>query len=520
MCQAIAHFLHYCSYAVCNTATTQRVRGALAVGVGRIRERFDQFSSELLSQLGPEVCIRDASAMASYGSDALTRFRHAPEALVLARGLDDIVVTLRLCNRHGVPFVSRGSGTGLSGGAVPVELGVLIVTARMNRVIEVDAIDRIAIVEPGVSNAAVSLAAGPYGLYYAPDPSSQLVCSIGGNVAENSGGAHCLKYGFTTNHVLGIEMVLADGTVTTFGGDSSFVPGLDLRSVILGSEGTLGVVTKVWLKLLPKPAAVKTLVAGFDSIAAAAGAVAAIIAAGIVPAAMEMMDALAIEACEKAVHAGYAHDAAALIVEVDGTPEEVAETYQMVRQACLDCGSVGLREAADETERQLIWAGRKAAFAAAGRLAPAYIVQDGVVPRTELVNVLERIQEMAQAAGLRVANVFHAGDGNLHPLVLYNPEVPSEVRNAERLSTEIVQLCVALGGSITGEHGVGLEKVCSMSAMFDLSDLAAMGMVRTAFDPAGLANPGKGFPTPRLCGDTPGPYLAHPLELDGTAVRF
>ncbi len=484
--------------------------------------RMEEFKRRVVGLVEAGECILgDAAALSSYGSDALIRFRQSPEVVVIAKNATEVRAVVSLCAELGIPFVGRGSGTGLSGGAVPPAGGVVIAASAMREIIEIDPVDRIAVVEPGVANLVVSERAAPFGLYYAPDPSSQSVCSIGGNVAENSGGAHCLKYGFTTNHVLAMEVVLPDGTLEILGGESPFEPGLDLRSAFLGSEGTLGIVTKVWLRMLSRPEAVRTLVADFESVASAGAAVSAIIAAGIVPAAIEMMDALAIEACEKAVGAGYSLDtAAALIVEVDGSQEEVDVLYEEVKSCCISCGSTKIREAADQAERSRIWLGRKAAFAAAGRLAPAYIVQDGVVPRTALASVLERIAELAQEAGLRVANVFHAGDGNLHPLVLYNPDSAEESEAAEKLSTEVVEMCVEIGGSITGEHGVGLEKACSMAAMFDRGDLDAMQRLRVAFDAEGISNPGKVLPSPRLCGDVPGRYRAHPLELSGEAVRF
>ena len=485
-------------------------------------DRMGEFKRRVVGLVPHGECIvGDAAALSSYGSDGLIRFRQTPEVVVLAKSAGEVRAVVSLCAELGVPFVGRGSGTGLSGGAVPPADGVVIAASAMKAVVDIDPVDRIAVVEPGVANLVVSERSAPFGLYYAPDPSSQSVCSIGGNIAENSGGAHCLKYGFTTNHVLAIEVVLPDGSIEVLGGESPFEPGLDLRSAFLGSEGTLGMVTKVWLRLLSRPEAVRTLVADFDSVESAGAAVSAIIAAGIVPAAIEMMDALAIEACEKAVAAGYSLDAAAaLIVEVDGSQEEVDALYDEVKAACASCGTTKIREAADQAERSRIWLGRKAAFAAAGRLAPAYIVQDGVVPRTALSSILGRIAELAGEAGLRVANVFHAGDGNLHPLVLYNPDSAEESVAAEKLATEIVELCVEIGGSITGEHGVGLEKACSMAAMFDDGDLEAMQRLRLAFDAQGIANPGKIFPTPRLCGDAPGRYRAHPLELSGEAVRF
>jgi glycolate oxidase len=375
-------------------------------------------------------------------------------------------------------------------------------------------------VEPGVTNLAISRAAAPYDLYYAPDPSSQQVCTIGGNLAENSGGAHCLKYGFTTHHVLALNLVLPDGSQVVLGGPSPEVAGPDLRGVVVGSEGTLGLVTSVTVRLLRKPESVRTLLADFPSIEAAGDTVTAIIGAGIVPAALEIMDKLAIEAVEAAVAAGYTRDtAAALIVELDGPVDECDATFDAVREICHRHGTTKIRVAGDETERARIWTGRKAAFAAMGRISPNYFVQDGVVPRTRLAEALRRITAMSEDAGLRVANVFHAGDGNLHPLVLYD-ESRGEHDRAERLAKAIAELCVELGGSLSGEHGIGTDKACSMPVMFGQDDLAAMDRVRRAFDPDSLCNPGKVLPTPRLCGERLGPYRPHPLEAAGVIERL
>ncbi|MGB3764250.1 MAG: FAD-linked oxidase C-terminal domain-containing protein, partial [Ornithinimicrobium sp.] len=385
----------------------------------------------------------------------------------------------------------------------------------------VDVVNQRITVEPGVTNLDISRAAAADGLYYAPDPSSQSVCTIGGNIAENSGGAHCLKYGFTTNHVLAMTMVMPDGSVIEVGGDGVEGVGPDLRGVVIGSEGTLGIATSITVRLLRVPETVRTLVADFDSAQAAGDAVSAIIADGIIPAAVEMLDALAIEACEAAVKAGYTIGcAAALVVELDGPTTEVEQRFADVERICRDAGSTHLRIAQGAHERALIWKGRKAAFAAMGRISPDYYVQDGVIPRTRLGEALARMQEMADEAGLRVANVFHAGDGNLHPLVLFDADVEGEAHRGGELSTAIAELCVEMGGSITGEHGVGTDKACSMPKMFSEEDLAVMLRLRTAVDPDGLANPGKIFPTPRLCGERPGPYRVHPLEAAGLIERL
>ena len=453
--------------------------------------------------------------------DGLTGYREAPGLVVLPTRAEHVQSVMRICHDAGVPVVPRGSGTGLSGGALPHADGVLIVTSRMRRILDIDPISQLAIVEPGVINADVSKAARAHGLYYAPDPSSQQICSIGGNVAENSGGAHCLKYGFTTHHVIALDVVLPDGQLVTFGDPTDEAFGYDLRGLFVGSEGTLGITTRVVVRLLRLPETTRTLVADFASPSEAGDAVSAIIEAGIIPAAVEMLDTLAIEACEAATHAGYTVGAgAALVVELDGPEAGIDEEFDTVRALCDRTGAQKIRIAQNEHERGLIWKGRKAAFAAMGRLAPNYFVQDGVIPRTKLGLVLARIAELASDAGVRVANVFHAGDGNLHPLVLYDAKDAEEAERAEAVSTQIAELCVDYGGSITGEHGVGVDKACSMPKMFTDDDLDVMHRVRRAFDTEGLMNPGKQFPTPRLCGEHPGPYRPHPLEQAGVAERF
>lgn len=477
--------------------------------------------SELESTLGPEVVVIDPAELLTYCCDGLAGYKVTPGLVVLARSTGEVATAVSACARWQVPFVARGAGTGLSGGALPSADGVLIVLSRMRRILEVDAANQRMVVEPGVTNLEMSQAVAGHGLYYAPDPSSQVVCSIGGNVAENSGGAHCLKYGFTTNHVLALEVVLPDGSVVEMGGDGPDPPGYDLRGVFVGSEGTLGIATRVTVRLLRLPEAVATLVADFADPATAGDAVSGIIAAGIVPAAVEMLDHLAIQACEAATGAGYSLDAgAALVVEVDGPEAECRASFVRADELCRAAGATRVRVAADPAERALIWKGRKAAFAAMGRLSPGYLVQDGVIPRTALGPVLAKMAELASEAGLRVANVFHAGDGNLHPLVLYDPDVAGQGARAEELASRIIQCCVQAGGSITGEHGVGVDKACSMPLMFSEEDLAVMGRVRSAFDPSGLCNPGKLLPTPRLCGEVPGPYRAHALEVTGTAQRW
>ena len=474
-----------------------------------------------------EICgapnvITDPLELRTYECDGLTSHRATPALVVLPSTAHQVAAVVTECAAHGVPFVARGSGTGLSGGAVPHEEGVLIVMSRMRKIVEIDPISRRAVVEPGVTNLAVTEAARPFGMFYAPDPSSQVVCSVGGNVAENSGGAHCLKHGFTVHHVMGLEIVTPAGELTWLGDGTGVVSGYDLLGAFTGSEGTLGIVTKIVVKLTPVAETVHLVLAAYESLEAGGRAVSDIIGAGIVPAAIEMMDALSIEAAEAAVHCGYPQGASAvLLVELDGPAAEVEAELATVRALCAAAGATEIRAADDPAQRAAIWAGRKSAFAAVGRLSPAYIVQDGVVPRTALGDVLARISALSAEAGIRVANVFHAGDGNLHPLVLYNDASPSETSAAEELSGAILDTCIAYGGSITGEHGVGVDKSRYMPKMFSADDLDTMQLVRCAFDPDSLCNPGKVFPTPRLCGEVPGRRRApHPAVVAGQAEIF
>jgi glycolate oxidase len=456
----------------------------------------------------------------TYECDGLTNFRVMPQAVLLPSSAEQVQAILRVCHREHIPFVARGSGTGLSGGALPVEGGIVISLTRLNHILEVDIPNARVVVEPGVINAEVTRAVAPYGYFYAPDPSSQQVCTIGGNIAENSGGAHCLKYGFTVNHVLGLEVVLPDGSLVHLGGKVLDRPGYDLTGVFVGSEGTLGIATKVILRIVKRPQMVHTLLAAFNSTDEAGEAVSQIIAGGILPAAVEMMDRLSIQAAEAAVHAGYPDCGALLLVELDGPAEEVNLLMERVSNICASCGAWEMRLARSEAERALVWKGRKAAFAAMGRISPDYIVQDGVIPRTALPRILREIERLSAEAGLRVANVFHAGDGNLHPLVLYDRKVPGQGRVAEKLAFDILRLCVQAGGSITGEHGVGREKRDFMPVMFAEPDLQTMQLVRCAFDPQRISNPEKVFPRPRLCAEKVGPYEPHPLEKAGLAEFF
>ncbi|WP_305783494.1 FAD-linked oxidase C-terminal domain-containing protein [Symbioplanes lichenis] len=461
-------------------------------------------AATLRAVLGDGQVLTDRQDLRTYECDGLANHRVVPGIVVLPRDTAECARTVRECVAAGVPFVARGSGTGLSGGALPRADGVLIVTARMRRILAVDAADERATVEPGVINLQVSKAAAEHGYYYAPDPSSQQVCSIGGNVAENSGGAHCLKYGFTTHHVLGAEIVTPEGEVVELGGPAPDPPGYDLLGAFVGAEGTLGIATRVTVRLTRLPQSVRTLLAAFPTTAAAGAATSAVIAAGVIPAAVEMMDALAVEAAEAAVACGYPAGAGAvLIVDLDGPTAEVEAQFAQVTALFETHGATELRVAATEAERTLFWRGRKSAFAAVGRISPDYIVQDGVIPRTALPEVLARIGEIAAGHGVRVANVFHAGDGNLHPLVLFDAAKPGEDERAEEASGAIIDLCIEYGGSITGEHGVGTDKAKYMPRMFTADDLDTMQLLRCAFDPAGLANPGKIFPEPRLCGEIP-----------------
>jgi glycolate oxidase len=483
---------------------------------------IEDLACQLRTALDRTRVITDRQELRTYECDGLAHYKVTPALAVFPHTAEECAAVVRACVDAGVPYVARGSGTGLSGGALPRADGVLIVTSQMRAIREVAPRDERAIVEPGVLNLQVTKAANPFGYYYAPDPSSQQICSIGGNVAENSGGAHCLKYGFTTNHVTGAQIVAPDGELIRLGGRAPDAPGYDLLGAFVGSEGTLGIATELTLRLVRLPESVRTLLAAFESTDQAGAATSAIIAAGVVPAAVEMMDALAIEAAEAAVHCGYPEGAGAvLIVELDGPAAEVDAQFKQVHRLCADNRAFEIRIAADDTERALFWKGRKSAFAAVGRISPDYIIQDGVIPRTALPEVLHLIGEVSAAHGVRVANVFHAGDGNLHPLVLFDDAVAGEAERAEEVSGAILDLCIRYGGSITGEHGVGMDKVRFLPRMFSDDDLDTMQLVRCAFDPDGLANPGKIFPTPRLCGEVPGRHQgAHPMQEAGVAEVF
>ena len=453
--------------------------------------------------LGADRVVRRKEEILVYECDGLTSYRQRPAVVVLPKTTEQVAHAIKICQRFQVPFVARGAGTGLSGGALPIENSVLIVTATMNQILSVDLENQRVVVQPGVINNWVTQAVSGAGFYYAPDPSSQSVCSVGGNVAENSGGVHCLKYGVTTNHVLGVKVVLPSGEIVDLGSGVAETPGYDLCGLFVGSEGTLGIATEVTLRILKMPQSVQVLLADFTSVAAAGEAVSAITSAGIIPAGLEMMDNFSLNAVEDVVATNcYPRDAAAiLLIEIDGLPAEVAATGDRIQHLCRQNGARTITVATDPDERLRLWKGRKAAFAAMGKLSPDYYVQDGVIPRTQLPYVLEEIAALGDRHGYRVANVFHAGDGNLHPLILYNNAIPGQLEQVEELGGDILKLCVRVGGSISGEHGIGADKRCYMPDMFSPTDLATMGWVRQAFDPEMLANPTKLLPSPRTCGE-------------------
>ena len=464
-----------------------------------------------------ERLLTRPGALAAYESDGLTSFRSRPRAVVIAESRQDVVDAVRACHAANVPFMARGSGTSLSGGAVPIEDGIVIALNRLNRILRFDPESRIAVVEPGVVNLAVTALGAPHGLYYAPDPSSQSVCTIGGNVAFNSGGAHCFRHGMTANHVLGIQAVLADGTEVALGGDSLEQAGPDVAALFVGSEGLFGIALEITLRLVPRPQVYRTVLAAYASLQAAGDAVSRVIRSGLLPGAMEIMDSLAIEAAEAAVSPHYPADAAALlIVELEGEDAQVAIEFDHLMRVIGESGATETRVAADEEDRARIWKGRKSAFSAVGRLSPDFIVQDGVVPRARLGEALAAIEAMSRTHGIRVANVFHAGDGNLHPLILYDGRVAGAHDRAEVLAAEIIRLCIGLGGSITGEHGVGLEKRQFLREMYSEADIDCMRRLRLAMDPTELANRGKKLSDAAAGGMSHG---LHPLERAGIISR-
>jgi glycolate oxidase len=450
---------------------------------------------ELIGIVGDDGVVIDPDELRVYETDGLTVFKARPDVVVLPRSAEQVARVVEVCSRAKIPFVARGAGTGLSGGALPLEGGVLIGLNRIDRILEIDYENQRAVVEPGMVNVRLTDALSPRGYYYSPDPASQTACSIGGNVAENSGGVRTPKYGVTTNHVLGLEVVLPSGEVVELGGETLDMPGYDLTGLFVGSEGTFGIVTKVIARIMRKPEAAKILVGIFKTIEEASNTVSGIVARGIIPAAVEMMDNLSIQAVEKGVAAGYPLDAGAvLIVEVDGPGDEVEGLVPRIIELCRENHVREVRVAKDEDERLLLWKGRKSAFAAMGQLSPEYYVQDAVIPRTRLPSMMKLIAELSEQYGLRVANVFHAGDGNLHPLLLYDSRTEGELRKAEEMGREIIRACIKMGGSLTGEHGIGVEKRDYMPLMYTDDDLEAMLKVKRVFDPEGLLNPGKIFP--------------------------
>jgi glycolate oxidase len=445
-----------------------------------------------------------------YECDGLAAYRQMPMIVLLPENEAQVMAAIAVCRQLNLPIVPRGAGTGLSGGAMPIAGGVVLSTARLNRIVRVDAYARTAVVQPGVRNLAISEAAALHGLYYAPDPSSQIACTIGGNVAENSGGVHCLKYGLTVHNVLRVRMVTTEGEIVELGSEALDAPGLDLLAVAIGSEGMLGVVTEVTVKLVPKPRVARVVMASFDDVVKAGDAVASVIAAGIIPAGLEMMDRLSSQVAEEFVHAGYDTQAAAvLLCESDGIPEEVDEEIARMSEVLSRCGATALSVSQDEAERLRFWSGRKNAFPAVGRISPDYYCMDGTIPRKHLAHVLQRIEAMEQKYGLRCANVFHAGDGNLHPLIMFDANVPGEFHRAEQFGADILELCVEVGGTITGEHGVGIEKINSMCVQFSRAELDAFLAVKRAFDPAGILNPDKAIPTLHRCAEYGRMHVRH-----------
>ncbi len=473
-------------------------------------KKWQPIIKALETAIGKDGVIRRKEELLTYECDGLTAYRQRPAVVVLPRTTEEVAAAVKICHDYNIPWVARGAGTGLSGGALPVKDCVLIVTARMTQILNIDLENQRVTVQPGVINNWVTQAVSGAGFYYAPDPSSQIICSIGGNVAENSGGVHCLKYGVTTNHVLGLKIVVPDGSIIDVGGSIPEMPGYDLTGLFVGSEGTLGIATEITLKILKTPETICVVLADFTDVKAAGQAVADIISSGVIPAGMEIMDNFCINAVEDTVKTNcYPRDAAAiLLVELDGLSLEVAANKEKIAKICRSNGAREITSANDLETRLKLWKGRKAAFAAAGNISPDYFVQDGVVPRTQLANVLEKINELGTEHGYRIANVFHAGDGNLHPLILYDNSIPGQWEEVEKLGGEILKLCVELGGSLSGEHGIGADKNCYMSYMFNEIDLETMQWVRSVFNPDNLANPGKLFPTPRTCGEAANAKMA------------
>ncbi|RKR07281.1 glycolate oxidase [Kushneria sinocarnis] len=467
-------------------------------------------TSRLHEVLPHMTLLSEPEDLRPFECDGLSAYRTVPMLVAMPERIEQVQTLMRECRALNVPVVTRGAGTGLSGGALPLERGLLLVMSKFKSILSIDPEARLARVQPGVRNLAISEAAAPFGLYYAPDPSSQIACSIGGNVAENAGGVHCLKYGLTVHNVMALEVVTLEGERLTLGSEALDAPGFDLLALMMGSEGMLGVVVEITVRLLPRPEVAKVLMASFDDVSKAGGAVADIIAGGIIPGGLEMMDNLAIRAAENFVHADYPVEAAAILLcELDGVDEDVHEQCRQVREICAAAGATDVRQARDEQERARFWAGRKAAFPAVGRLAPDYYCMDGTIPRHRLPEVLHGIADLAEEYELQVANVFHAGDGNMHPLILFDASDDDQRERAEVLGGRILELCVEVGGSITGEHGVGREKINQMCSQFNSHEIECFHAVKRAFDPAGLLNPGKNIPTLARCAEYGGLHVHH-----------
>ncbi len=471
---------------------------------------IDKLAQEFSGFLPRESVLIDAEDLRPYECDGLSAYRRLPMMVLMPETIDHVQQILTICNRRNIPVVARGAGTSLSGGALPLENGILLSLAKFNRILEIDTDNRLARVQPGVRNLAISEAAAAYELYYAPDPSSQIACSIGGNVAENAGGVHCLKYGLTVHNILALKVVTIEGELLNIGSTALDSPGYDLLALMTGSEGMLGIIVEVTVKLLPKPDTSQVLLASFDQLQKAADAVAGIIGSGIIPAGLEMMDNPSIRAAEDFVHAGYPTDAAAILLcELDGMEQEVAEQVTRVQALLQSSGATLIRSAQNDQERIRFWAGRKSAFPAIGRISPDYYCMDGTIPRKHLAYVLSRINQLSEEFGLAVANVFHAGDGNLHPLILYDANQSGELEIAEQFGGKILELCIEVGGTITGEHGVGVEKLDQMCVQFDTAELQQFHAVKAAFDPNGLLNPGKAIPTLHRCAEFGAMHVHH-----------
>ena len=480
-----------------------------------------ELAARLRTFLPPGSVLHEIEDVRPYECDGLSAYRQMPMVVALPRTEEEVVEILRVCHAADIPVVARGAGTGLSGGALPHSEGLLLSLAKLKRILEIDPLAHTARVQPGVRNLSISEAAAPHGLYYAPDPSSQIACTIGGNVAENSGGVHCLKYGLTVHNIVGLRVVTIEGEILEIGSEGLDAPGYDLLALMTGSEGMLGIVTEATVKLIPKPEKAQVVLAAFSDIRAAGNAVANVIAAGIIPAGMEMMDQITTRAVEEFIHAGYNLEAAAILIcESDGGAEEVAEEIRQINEIMKGSGAIDIRISRDEAERLRFWAGRKAAFPAAGRVSPDYYCMDGTIPRKSLANILSGIEKLSAEYGLRCMNVFHAGDGNLHPLILYDANRPGELELTEEFGARILQMCIEAGGTITGEHGVGIEKINQMCSQFKAGELEMFHAVKAAFDPSGLLNPGKAVPTLRRCAEHGAMHVHQGKEKFAELPRF